>query len=367
MDKPSALTTFLPGRPVQAGMRYLTVLTLLLAQALSGRAQAQSDVNGTWTAELRNAKMFLQVRTAPPKEWNGDRWNGDWSIGQSFPIEERAGIPPNDEQFSVTNIKFDLHREAGTLAFEGAFRDGRGAGLFRFSPRVQYTVEMKTLGYNEDLPPWRRFQLAIHDVGPKYVKELKTEGYDKLSLDQIQRAKTHGVTIEYIRDLKGQGFRTVALESLVRTRDHGVTAEYIKALKAEGYTSASLDQFVRLRDHGVRAAFVQELKAAGYDKLGAEDLVRLHDHGVTAGFVRDLAAQGFKNIALEDVVRTRDRGVSAEFVADMKELGFKDLTLQQIIRLRDHGITPGFVNHARARGFKQADVDELVRLKNGGL
>src|SRR5881296_2050746 len=349
------MSTFPPGGPVQAGMRYLTVLTLVLAQAVASRAQAQSDVNGTWTAELRNARVFLQVRTAPPKEWNGDRSNGDWSMGQSFPIDEIAGLPPNDERFSVTSIKFDLHREAGTLAFEGAFRDGRGAGLFRFSPRAQYTAEMKALGYGEDLPQWRRFQLAIHDVGPKYIKELKTEGYDKLSLDQIQRARTHGVTIEYIRDLKGQGFRTVALESLVRTRDHGVTAEYIKALKAEGYTSASLDDLVRLRDHGVTQKYIQDMKAAGFSSATIEDLVRardhgvtpefvqeirglglsvtgldqyirLHDHGVPAAYVRDLAAQGFKNVPIEDVVRTRDHGVSAEFVADMKALGFKELT-----------------------------------------
>src|SRR5436190_749287 len=248
--QPSAMTTFPPAGPVQAGMRYLTVLTLVLAQAVAGRAQAQSDVSGTWTAELRNARVFLQVRTAPPKEWNGDRSNGDWSMGQSFPIDELAGLPPNDERFSVTSIKFDLHREAGTLAFEGAFRDGRGAGLFRFSPRAQYTAEMKALGYGEDLPQWRRFQLAIHDV-----------------------------TQKYIQDMKAAGFGSATIEDLVRARDHGVTPEFVQEIRGLGLSVTGLDQYVRLRDHGVRAAFVQELKAAGYDKLGAEDLVRLHDHG----------------------------------------------------------------------------------------
>ena len=33
-----------------------------------------------------------------------------------------------------------------------------------------------------------------------------------MPLDQIQRAKTHGVTIDYIRDLKAQGFRSATLE-----------------------------------------------------------------------------------------------------------------------------------------------------------
>ena len=187
---------------IEPGMRYL-ISVLLALQAVSGRAQT-TDIRGTWTAELRDAKVFLQLRTAPPAEWNGDRLNGDWNMGQTFPVEAFGGLPANDPQFSVSAIKFDLRREAGSFAFDGAFRDGRGAGLFTFLPRPEYTAEMKALGYTDDLPLWRRFQLAAHDVGPKYIRELKAEGFDKLPLDQIQRAKTHGVSIEYIRDLKAQ-------------------------------------------------------------------------------------------------------------------------------------------------------------------
>src|SRR4051812_6296640 len=231
--------------------RYRKFFILLVFAALLRPLGAQSTVNGTWTAELRQAKVFLQVRTSPPPDSNSDRWNGDWNMGQSLPIDEIGGLPKNDDQFTISAIKFELRREAGTLAFDGAFRDGRGAGLFTFAPRTEYTAEMRALGYTEDLPVWRRFQLAVHDVGPRYIRELKTEGFDKLSLDLVQRAKSHGVTIDYIKELKAQGFRSATLESLIRTRDHGVTADYIKAMKAEGFTGATLDEFVRLRDHGV--------------------------------------------------------------------------------------------------------------------
>src|SRR5262249_61457081 len=109
--------------------------------------------------------------------------------------------PRNEPQFTVCSVKFELRGEAGTLSFDGAFRDGRGAGLFTFAPRAEYTGEMRSLGYTDDLPIWRRFQLAVHDVGPKYIRDLKAEGFDKLTLDDVQRAKTHGVTIEYIHEL----------------------------------------------------------------------------------------------------------------------------------------------------------------------
>ena len=291
-------------------MRYLTTIFFMLLQVLTGRGQP-TDIHGTWTAELRNGEAFLQVRTTPPPDWdrsNGDR-DGGWNMGQSFPIDQMAGLPANNDQLTAAAVKFELRREAGTLAFDGSFRDGRGAGLFTFAPRDAYVTEMKSLGYNDDLPLWRRYQLAVHDVGPRYIRDLKTEGYDKLTLDQVQRAKSHGVTIDYIRGIKGEGFRTAQLETLVRTRDHGVTAEYIKAMKAEGYGATTLEEFVRTRDHGV----------------------------------------------------------SSEFIADMKQLGLKDLTLSEIARLRDHGVTPGFVNHAKARGFTTTDPEELIRLKNGGL
>ena len=107
-------------------MRYILAAILALFQALTGQTQTATDINGTWTAELRSAKVFLQVRTAPPAEWNGDRWGGDWSTGQTLAVDEFAGLPANDERLSAEQIKFELHREAGTLAFQGSFRDGRG-------------------------------------------------------------------------------------------------------------------------------------------------------------------------------------------------------------------------------------------------
>ena len=108
---------------------------------LGAGAQDVRDVSGTWTAELRNGQVFLQVRTSAPGGW--DSWRGDWNMGESLPIEEFSGLPASDERFTAANVKFELHREAGALAFDGAFRDGRGAGLFTFQPRAEYVAEMK--------------------------------------------------------------------------------------------------------------------------------------------------------------------------------------------------------------------------------
>ena len=118
-------------------MRYLITLFLLVLHIAMGGAQsAPTDVHGTWTAEIHSGKVNLQTRTAAPPDWNrsGD-WNGDWSMGQTMPVDDLTGLA-NSDTFTLANVKFDLRREAGTLSFEGSFRDGRGAGLFTFAPRA---------------------------------------------------------------------------------------------------------------------------------------------------------------------------------------------------------------------------------------
>ena len=119
-------------------------LGLVLLVASAAPLSAQTDIHGTWTAELRQGKVFLQVRTTPPADWNrSGNGNGDWNMGQSFPIDELSGLPANDERLTAASVKFDLRREAGSLAMEGSFRDGRGAGLFKFAPRDAYVGEMR--------------------------------------------------------------------------------------------------------------------------------------------------------------------------------------------------------------------------------
>ena len=285
-------------RTVQPGMRYITLAALVIAQTLAGHAQTAATVDGSWTAELHSNRVYLQLRATPPDEARNDRgdraWDG-WNMGQTMSVEDVGGLPANDEHFTVSNVKLELRREAGTLALDGAFRDGRGAGLFTFTPRAQFTSEMKALGFSDELPLWRRFQLAVHDVGPTYVRALKGEGYDKLSLDQIQRAKTHGVSIDYIKSMKAEGYKVTEIEDIVRTRDHGVTAEYVRGMRTSGFKDATFADLVRAKDHGVTPDFAKELRDQGINPSTLDGFVRMRDHGIRGPFVVELKKAGFNS------------------------------------------------------------------------
>jgi hypothetical protein len=317
-------------------MRYTSLALLLFCCGVAGRAQ-QSTVNGTWTAELDRAgdRMHLQLR-ATSNDADGQR--RDFNTGQSLATAEFTGLPDGGTRSSAAAVTFELRREAGTLDFDGAFRDGRGAGLFTFVPRSEFTAEMRGLGYTGDIPAWQRFQLTVHDVGPRYIRALETEGYDNLTLGDILRGRSHGLTLDYIREMKAEGYRSADWSALVRARDHGAIPAYVQALRRAGFAGLPLEEVVRAKDHGATVAFIQELTGGG-------------DRGLT----------------LADVIRAKDHGVSGAYLAEMRAIGFKDLTLADVIRLRDHGVTPGFINHVRARGYRESTVDDVIRLKNRGV
>src|SRR5437588_7564775 len=95
--------------PIETGMRYLITLFLLALHGVIGGAQpAPADVHGTWTAEIHAGKVNLQTRTAAPPDSNrsGD-WGGEWSMGQTIPIDELSGLA-NSDTFTLANVKFDL-------------------------------------------------------------------------------------------------------------------------------------------------------------------------------------------------------------------------------------------------------------------
>src|SRR4030095_3048800 len=90
-------------------LRAFKALGLFLLVASAAPMSAQTDIHGTWTAEIRQGKVFLQVRTTPPADWNrSGNGNGDWNMGQSFPIDELSGLPAHDRRLTAQDVKFDL-------------------------------------------------------------------------------------------------------------------------------------------------------------------------------------------------------------------------------------------------------------------
>ncbi len=314
---------------------------------------------GTW--ELRRAdepdagRLYLRLSDRPGS-----------THGFMVAIADLAGLPAGLLSGGDGSAKFEVRRDAGTLAFDGVFRAGVGGGTFDFTPSRTFPAEMAKRGFKAPSST-EQYLLARGNIGFAYLDELSAQKYEKPTLDGLVRAADHGVHLDYLREMGGAGYRLGRIESLVRTRDHGVTPNYILALADAGYQNLSADDLVRARDHGVNAEYVGTLRALGYRDLPLDALVRARDHGVSIDFIRGMAESGYQNLPLDTLVRARDHGVSADFARALRQAGYGSASIDDLVKARDRGVSADFVRAMAALGPERPSLDELSEARSHGV
>ena len=105
--------------------------TETLARGAVAPAMAQSPtVEGTWSTRARERDDGRR-RIHISMEVDG---NGTWTTGFNVDDGTLNGLSFDQARGTSDNVSFQLVRDAGTVAFEGLIRDGRGAGTFSFTP-----------------------------------------------------------------------------------------------------------------------------------------------------------------------------------------------------------------------------------------
>lgn len=215
------------------------VLALALPATVAGAAGAPPEsiapaaaqsptVEGTWSTRARerdDGRQRIQLSLEIDRD---DR--GTWNTGFAIDGDEFEGLSFEQARGSVDDARFRMVRDAGTVAFEGVIRNGRGAGTFSFVPNQGWIGEMAALGFDE-LSETEVFQGAIHDITTAYVGELRDLGYTELSEGQLFSFAIHGVTAEFIRELNDLGYDDIRAGQLTQLRIHGVTPEYVREVR----------------------------------------------------------------------------------------------------------------------------------------
>ncbi len=98
--------------------------------------------------------------------------------------EKLTGLTREQAMSSGTNVKFQLQRDAGTFYFEGWFKEGNGSGHFTFSPNTSFGAELNRQGIGTPTAE-QQLSLALHDVGFALINELKSQGYEQPTLEQL--------------------------------------------------------------------------------------------------------------------------------------------------------------------------------------
>jgi len=134
-------------------------------------ANATTDRGGTWTAEVDGDSVQVTIFTC-----DGERVHGGITAFDA-PMKAFTGLSLADASASASNVQFELRRAAGTIAFDGRFSEGTGAGQFRFTPSETFLHEMDAFGYrgftDEDL-----LMFAANDFSPRVIRELRAMGHE---------------------------------------------------------------------------------------------------------------------------------------------------------------------------------------------
>jgi hypothetical protein len=305
------------GVMIVIGTAMLTLAGAFASEANSGEwAMHRSDTPGSVTFTLQSSR--------------GAHW---FSSSSNWPKSEFSGL-----DFSGTgaqDVHFTLTRDAGRFEFEGALRNGAGAGSFRFLPDARYAQEMKTLGFSG--VERNQMAFAIHDVSLSFARDMQTLNLHGLDTDKLMAFRIHGVTREFIDGLKAAGLNERDSDNLVAFRIHDVTPELVRHVRAAGYSPASKD-LISMRIHGATPEWMNGLKQLGYGKVALDQLVAFRIHDVSPDFIGELQKLGYEHPQPEELVTLRIHGVTPAYIGELQARGLKDLTLDKLVSMKIHGI-----------------------------
>jgi hypothetical protein len=219
------MKTFITRDQARIGRLLTGLLTAVAVLVLAAPVWAQATVEGTWTTRARDndsGRRRIQISM----ELGDDTGNWGWSVDPG----DLQGLSFAQFDGDVADARFELVREAGTIAFEGTIRGGRGVGTFTFTPNAQWVRDIEALGF--DMSERRVFQSAVHDIRVQYVRDVQALGYDELDERDLFSFAIHGVTAEFIRGMNGLGYADISARELVSMRIHGVTPEWVRQVQA---------------------------------------------------------------------------------------------------------------------------------------
>jgi hypothetical protein len=297
---------------------------------------ACADIEGAWTLKASDKdpnRIQLNI-TYGRSNMSGSTYNFSelgLSREQAFAAQQ-------------TPVRWSWQREAGTIAFEGVMRNGRGGGQMTFTPNRGYLQTIRAMGVplDMDTDDETLFALAKSNVSTAYIRSMKAEGFD-VSLEKYMTMAIFNVTPEYVREMRSLLGRDLSADKIVETRIHKVTPEYIREMRAAGW-NLSLDDLVQSRIFKVTPEFVQELSRAGYTNLDHDDLVQFRIHKITPEYIRELRELGYTNIPADRLVEMRIHKVTPEFIRQLADAGYRNIPVRKLIEMRIHRIDPQFID-----------------------
>lgn len=213
---------------------------------------AAADIESGWTAQYhpRSGKVQLMMSRSA----GGQMW-------LSYPLAQLTGLTQAQiDSAAQVPVAFQLRPDAGTFAFEGTFRNGRGAGQMTFTPNRDYAAAIRTLGLQlQKGDDAELFRLGAIGVSIAYLREMRAI-YPDSDLRELSHLKAVGVDTWYLRDMRAVGVKIANARDARKLAGAGVTPAYVRELADAGYRDLSARDLSRLAATGVDAKFIRQME-----------------------------------------------------------------------------------------------------------
>jgi beta-lactamase regulating signal transducer with metallopeptidase domain len=171
----------------------------------------------------------------------------------------------------------------------------------------------------------------------------------------------------YIDELAGVGYTNLSVDELIRLRSVGVTADYIRQLEEAGFNHPNVEMLERLRALNVQPAYAKGMRVRFDGETTLDEIARAHAVGVTLQYVDAIGSLSVRNLTLDEASRLWSTGVKPDYINDLARAGYPALNIDQLQELYSLGIDAAFVQRAAEHGFKSLTIDQLVRLKTSDI
>jgi hypothetical protein len=284
----------------------ITSLALLVWIAGAKAQNAQTDVSGTWTANISKDNSKLQLNL----DRRSDR-GGKHQHGQGYELSELQGLT-RDQALGSGPVNFSLVREAGRIDFQGSFQNGQGSGTFRFMGNAGFLSAMKNRGFDfeansdddERHRESRLFTAAMLNVTTTLADDLSSSGFTNLKVEDLFKAAIFKIDSAFMREMKASGFNNLGMEELVKARIFKIDAEFVRKVSQMGFDKESFESLVKMQIFKVTPEFITEVRNEGLTDLEVEDIVKLRIFKINAEFIRKARADGTP-LDVESLVQKR--------------------------------------------------------------
>jgi bla regulator protein blaR1 len=228
------------------------------------------------------------------------------------------------------------------------------------SAQRSYIDDMKAEGF-DNLSADELIAMKVQGITPEYIHEMRAEGL-KPTVDELIGMKVQGITPDYIHQMRALKLNT-DVDSLIGMKVQGITPEYVDQIHKLGFQADS-DQLIGLKVQGVTPQYVKELNDLGFH-LDADDVIGMKVQGINAEYIRGIRATGL-NPDKDDLMGMKVQGVTPEFIKALQAAGFKP-DVDDVISAKVMGVSPEFIQKAQGHGFKNLDLQKIIQLKQAGV